>query len=88
VLQLHLAEKGAKIEERAGVGKADQVKKRKRDFSCDDIDRLDPLHWAYDFDQIMHGSWWDRLDGKEANVVQEGGRIRVRFGPEPIPTPA
>lgn len=54
---------------------------RKQDYTPDQIAALDPLHYAFDFDTIMNGGWWERLDGREARVFTLDGTLRVSFGP-------
>lgn len=58
-------------------------KGRKRDtFTLQDLEGLQPFHWAYDFDDVMNRSWWARLSREEAQVIEVGGQVRgVRFGP-------
>jgi hypothetical protein len=57
-------------------------------FTLDSLLRLDPFHFAFDFDPVMNRPFWARLDGQEAEVVPIDGRFRVRFGPERIPPAA
>jgi hypothetical protein len=58
-------------------------KNRKKDsFTLQDLERLDPFHWTYDFDDIMNRPSWTRCDPQETQVVEVEGQVRgIRFGP-------
>ena len=82
VLLERLIEHGAKIEVAGEPADRPRSNRQKRDFTIEDILAFDPFHWAFDFEEVMSGPWWNRLDGDEAQVSEVNGRMRVRFGPE------
>jgi hypothetical protein len=82
VLLERLIEHGAKIEVAGEPADRSRSNRQKRDFTIEDIRAFDPFHWAFDFEEVMSGPWWNRLDGDEAQVSEVNGRMRVRFGPE------
>lgn len=50
-------------------------------FTLQNLEMLDPFHYAYDFDDIMNRSSWTRCDPQEAQVSEEGNVRCIRFGP-------
>lgn len=83
-----LSASGAKIEETVGGGQEGHGRKKMRDYTRDDIAALDPLHAAYDFNQVMNGSGWERLDEHEAQVAEVGGSLQISFGPGLLERPS
>ena len=72
----------------SGAGRTSRNRRSGPAFTLDDLLRLEPFHFAFDFDPVMNRDIGARLDGEEAEVVQVGGRFRVRFGPERTPPAA
>ncbi len=85
-----LAQMDEKRAQRRGssTGRAARNHRSEPDFTLDDLQGLDPLHYAFEFDEVMNKPFWERLDGEEAQVVQIDGRFKVRFGPERVPPAA
>jgi MmeI, DNA-methyltransferase domain len=73
-----------KQEAREGAGEGRKTRRGRREsgFTLEGLVSMDPFHYALDFDEVMHGSCWARLDNEEAEVVQVDGKLGVRFGPE------
>ena len=80
-----LSRLGEKRVQRRGAGTGRSTRSRRAsepDFTLDSLLRLDPFHYAFDFDAVMNRPWWARLDGEEAEVIQVDGRFKVCFGLE------
>jgi len=71
--------------ERVATSPKDKRGRAQDAFTLQNLERMNPLHWAYDFYDIMHHPSWVRCDPKEVQVIEEEGQVRgVRFGPESL----
>jgi hypothetical protein len=70
------------LTERVATSSKAKKNHTKNTFTQEDLESLQPFHWAFDFDEVMNHPWWVRCDPEEAQIIEIGGQIcGMTFGP-------